>query len=110
MSIIHGGVAIRDFDMPPAFERCEHHEEIGRAFALVFVIEPRWPPLFHLDRSARFGNQLLRGLVQANQWHIGIAWPRVHTASTSSMAATNALLAFGGMIHCCFRCGLRMFF
>ena len=64
--------------MPPAFERCEHHEEIGRAFALVFVIEPRWPPLFHLDRSARFGNQLLRGLVQANQWHIGIAWPRVH--------------------------------
>ena len=35
---------------------------------------------------------------------------RVYTASTSSMAATNALLAFGGMTHCCFRCGLRMFF
>src|ERR1700730_14097594 len=89
MSIIHGGVAIRDFDMPPAFERREPHEEIDRAVALVFVIEPRWPPLFPLDRSARFGNQ---------------------TASTSSMAATNALLAFGGMTHCCFRCGLRMFF
>ena len=99
MSIIHGGVTIRDFDMPPAFERREHHEEIGRAVALVFVIEPGWPPLFHPDRSAGFGNQLLRGLIQ-----------RVYTASTSSMAATNALLAFGGMTHCCFRCGLRMFF
>src|ERR1700720_1699736 len=40
--------------------------------SLVFVIEPRWPPLFHLDRSARFGNQLLRGLVQAYQRNIGI--------------------------------------
>ena len=65
MSIIHGGVAIRDFDMPPAFER-------RRAVALVFVIEPRWPPLFPL------GNQLLRGLVQANQRNIGIARPRVY--------------------------------
>jgi hypothetical protein len=40
VSVIHGGVAIRDFDMPPAFERREHHEEIGRAVALVFIIEP----------------------------------------------------------------------
>src|ERR1700720_3490066 len=63
--------------MPPAFERCEHHEEIGRAM-LVFVIEPRWPPLFHLDRSARFGNQLLRGLVQAYQRNIGIVRPRIY--------------------------------
>src|SRR5207302_4266365 len=36
------------------------------------------PPLFHPDRSARFGNQLLRGLVQANQRNIGIARPRVY--------------------------------
>src|SRR5208282_4453113 len=103
MSIIHGGVAIGDFDMPPAFERCEHHEEIGRAFALVFVIEPRWPPLFHLDRSARFGNPRQTSGISGSRG-------RVYTASTSSMAATNALLAFGGMTHCCFRCGLRMFF
>jgi hypothetical protein len=52
---------------------------------------------------------LLRGLVQANQRNIG-SHGRVYTASTSSMAATNSLLAFGGMTHCCFRCGLRMFF
>jgi hypothetical protein len=31
VSIIHGGVAIRDFDMAPAFEQREHHEQIGRA-------------------------------------------------------------------------------
>jgi hypothetical protein len=89
VSIIHPGLAIRDFDMAPVFERREHHEEIGRAvfntsdipdvsYALVFVIEPGWPPLFHHDRSARFGNQLLRGLVRANQRNIGIMRPRVH--------------------------------
>jgi hypothetical protein len=77
-SSVNSGVAIRDFDMPPAFERREDHEEIGRAVALVFIIEPDRPSLFHLDRSACFGKQLLRGLVQANQRNIGIARPRIH--------------------------------
>jgi hypothetical protein len=27
VSIIHGGMAIRDFDMAPTFERSKHHEE-----------------------------------------------------------------------------------
>src|SRR6202030_2201081 len=31
-------------------------------------------------------------------------------SSTSSMLATKAALASGAMTHCCFRCGLRMFF
>jgi hypothetical protein len=35
---------------------------------------------------------------------------RVYTASTSSIAATNALFAFGGMTQHCRRCGLREFF
>src|SRR5664279_6592152 len=52
--------------MPPAFERRKHHKQIGGAVAFVFIIEPDRPSLFHLDRSACFGNQLLRGLVQAN--------------------------------------------
>src|ERR1700719_1762819 len=64
--------------MPPAFERREHHEEIGRAVALVFVIEPGGPPRFHLGRSPRFGDQLFRGLVQANQRNIGGSPPRGH--------------------------------
>src|SRR5262249_29173756 len=29
------------------------------------------------DRHARFGNELLRGLVEANQRTIAVAWPRV---------------------------------
>jgi hypothetical protein len=32
--IIHGGVAIREFDKPQAFERRDHHEQIGRAVTL----------------------------------------------------------------------------
>jgi hypothetical protein len=32
-------VAIRDFDMAPAFERRKHHEEVGGPVALVFVVE-----------------------------------------------------------------------
>src|SRR5947209_11855369 len=32
---------------------------------------------FHRDRHARFGNELLRGLVEANQRTIAVAWPRV---------------------------------
>jgi hypothetical protein len=38
MSIIHGGVAIGDFDVAPAFERRKHHEEVGGAIALVFIV------------------------------------------------------------------------
>src|SRR6516164_10604944 len=32
---------------------------------------------FHRGRQARFGNELLRGLVEANQRTIAVAWPRV---------------------------------
>ena len=39
MGIIDGGMAIRDFDMAPAFERSKQHEEVGGAVALVLVIE-----------------------------------------------------------------------
>src|SRR6202049_560922 len=63
--------------MAPAFERCKHHEEIGGAVALVLVIATGWASRFHRDRHARLGEQLLRGLVQANQRTIKIAWPRV---------------------------------
>jgi hypothetical protein len=35
MGIIDGGVAVGDFDMPPPFQRREHHEQIGDAIAFV---------------------------------------------------------------------------
>jgi hypothetical protein len=59
VSVVHGGVAIRDFDMAPAFERSKHHEEVGSAVALVLVIETGRAPRSHRDRRARFGNELL---------------------------------------------------
>ena len=52
VSIIHSGVAIRDFDMAPVFERSKHHEEIGGAIALVLVIETGRASGFS-SRSAR---------------------------------------------------------
>src|SRR5207253_2344529 len=57
--------------------RSKHHEEIGGAIALVLVIETGRASRFHRDRHARFGNELLRGFVEANQRTIAVAWPRV---------------------------------
>ena len=61
LSVIHGGMAICDLDVAPAFERSKHHEEIGGAIALVLIIETGRVSCFHRDRHARFGNELLRG-------------------------------------------------
>src|SRR5262245_22807855 len=77
MSVVHGGVAIGDLDMAPAFERGKHHEQVGGAVALIFVVETGWTPRFHRDRHSRFGDQLLRALVETDQWAIGIVWPHV---------------------------------
>src|ERR1039458_8540975 len=41
-------------------------------------IEPGRAPRLHRERYARFGNQLLGGLVQTNQRAIGIAWPCIN--------------------------------
>src|SRR4029450_6842981 len=76
-SVIHGGMAICDLDVAPAFERSKHHEEIGGAIALVLIIETGRASRFHRDRHARFGNELLRGFVEANQRTTAVAWPRV---------------------------------
>ena len=59
VSVVHGGVAIRDFDVAPAFERGKHHEEVGGAVALVLVIATGRAPRFHRDRLARLGEELL---------------------------------------------------
>src|SRR3989440_6828025 len=64
VSVIHGGMAVRDLDMAPALKWGKHHEKVGGPIALVLVIETGRAPRFHRDWHARFGNQLLRGLVQ----------------------------------------------
>jgi hypothetical protein len=53
LSVIHGGMAIGDFDVAPAFERSKHHEEVGGAVALVLLVETGRAPRFHRDRHAR---------------------------------------------------------
>src|SRR6516165_1248650 len=54
-SVIHGGMAICDLDVAPAFERSKHHEEIGGAIARVLIIETGRASRFHRDRHARNG-------------------------------------------------------
>ena len=70
MSIIHRGVAIGDLDVASAFERCEHHKEIGCAVTFVLVVATGRTARFHRDRHARLGDELLRALVQPNQGSI----------------------------------------
>jgi len=38
MGVVDGRAPVRDLHAPPAFERREHHEQIGQAIALVFVV------------------------------------------------------------------------
>src|SRR5450432_1922940 len=76
--VIHGGVAIGYLDVPPTFQRCEQHEQIGRAISLILVIMPRRAAWLRRHRHTRFGDQLLRGLVQANDGAFGVARPVIH--------------------------------
>ena len=76
VSVVHGGMAIGDLDMAPAFERSKHHEEIGGAVALVLVVKTGRASAF-IGIGRRLGNELLRGLVEANQRTIAVVWPRV---------------------------------
>src|ERR1700686_3591587 len=78
MSKIDGGPALGGFHMAPAFERREHHEQVGRAIAFILVIDPRRLALLDRHRKARFLDQLLGGLVQADQGTIRIMRPCVN--------------------------------
>src|SRR5271155_2908782 len=71
---IDGGVAVGDLDPAPALQRREHHEYIGHAVALVFVIVPGGSSGLGGDRRARLDDQLLGGFIQTDQRAIGIPW------------------------------------
>src|SRR5271166_2363292 len=71
--VVDGGVAICHFDMAPALQRREDHEEIGDAVALIFVVVSRGLSRLGWDRRTGLGNQLLGGLVQAHQRTGGIS-------------------------------------
>src|SRR5205823_14035203 len=97
-------MAICDLDVAPAFERSKHHEEIGGAIALVLVIETGRASRFHRNRHAHFGNELLRGFVEANQRTIAVAWPRVDGQHVFHSGYERAV-GFGGMTQCWRRWG-----
>ena len=58
MSIINGGVAIGDFDTPPALKGRKHHEYVGDAIMLIFAIVAFWLSGFHRDRRPCLFDQL----------------------------------------------------
>ena len=59
VGIVDAGAAVGDLDMAPALERREHHEQIGHAIALIFVIAARRATRLHRRRGAGFKDQLL---------------------------------------------------
>src|SRR5271166_531024 len=64
--------------MPPAFQRREHHEQIGRAIALILIVMPRGVSGLGRDRHPRFGDQLLRCLVQAHHGERRVVRPLIN--------------------------------
>ena len=63
-------------------------------------------PRLHCDRKAGFGDELLGGLISSRQTSgRSVSRGRVETDSTSSIAATKAPLALGGMTQYLRRCG-----
>src|SRR5207237_8266970 len=77
MSVITTGMTLCELHVAPAIDRRNNHEEISGAIALVIVIDTGRASRFHRNRHAHFGNELLRGFVEANQRTIAVAWPRV---------------------------------
>ncbi len=63
--------------MAPTFERRKHHEKIGCAVPFIFVIIAGLQAGLHCDRYPGLRDQLLGGLIQANQGAIGIARPLI---------------------------------
>src|SRR5580700_11409075 len=71
-------MAIGYLDAPPALKWREHHEQIGRPVAPVFVIMPGGLSWFRRDRHARFGSELLGRLVDADQGTSRIIRPLIN--------------------------------
>ena len=54
---VRSSALVGDLDMPPAFQRREQHEQIGRAIAPVIIIVSRRTARLRLDRRGRLGDQ-----------------------------------------------------
>src|SRR6516225_10994023 len=78
MCIINGRSALSHLHVTPPFERREHHEQVGCAVALVFVINPRRLPFLHRHRRPRLLGELLGSFIQTDQGTIRIVRPCVN--------------------------------
>jgi hypothetical protein len=93
VSVIDCGVAVGDLDVAPDFQRREHHEQIGQAIALVFVIVTHLASGCGGNRSARLEDHLLRGLVETHHRALGIMRPLIdlqHVFHISDEGSTRA--------------------
>ena len=77
VGVIDGRAPVRDLHAPPAFERREHHEQIGHAITLVFVVVTLRLSRRGRDRRARLGDALLRRFIEAYEGALGIVRPLV---------------------------------
>ena len=73
LRVVDGGVMVGHFYVSPSFHRREHHEWIGHAVPLIFVIVARGLSRLGRYRRARLDDQLLGGLIQTHQRTIGTA-------------------------------------
>src|SRR5208282_2444618 len=77
MGVIDGRATVGDFHVAPAFQRREHHEQIGHAIALIFVVVTRRLSRLDGDRRARLDDELLRRFIEAYERALGIVRPLV---------------------------------
>ena len=76
LGVVDGGMAVSD-RRGASLRAAQHHEQVGRPVALVFVVAAGRASRLHRDRQPRLGDELLGGLVQTYQRLVGIARPRV---------------------------------
>src|ERR1700756_985600 len=70
-------MTVGDFHVTPAFQRREHHEQIGDAVAFIFVVVARWSSRLGADRLPRLHYQSLRLFIETNQGPLRIVGPLV---------------------------------
>ena len=75
--VVDRGMTVCHFDMAPALQWREDHEEISDAVALVFVVVSLGLSGLGRDRLAGLDDQLLRSLVQTHERSIRISRPLV---------------------------------
>jgi hypothetical protein len=67
MGVINGGASVCDCDLSPSLKRSKAHEEIGSAVALIFKVVAFGGAGFLGNGSSRLVDQLLRGLIKADE-------------------------------------------